>query len=407
MKGWTSEKRVLTTFNHEEPDRIPIYEGSIEVPELVQSSHSIAIKPGIMFLSYETLKFFTSTWFQPLRKSFFKILKNPILLQPLVKSAFNRSTQLHRTLGIDLMGYTSGIPMIFSDKLFSDFSINKRNRTIQGLNGKLVLELPSSDSGGAVQRNGFLSGPEDYERYMEFNPDHPGNYFLTKKTLAIVKGKIALLFSVTGAAFFETMAEMFGFVTLFKFLVKNKNFVKRVVQDLSDYACSVAEQLIEKGVQFFYMTDDLGLKAKGMISPRMYENFFHDKVKKFAKIVHDGGGYIFRHSCGYFKEYIPFFIKEGMDGVHPWESSAGMDIFEAKQNWGDNFTLIGNVPIGLLSHGTVQQVVDYCKTLIHLCGPEGGYIGSSSHSIVPSVKWQNYAAMLWIFKKYGKYPIIN
>ncbi|MBN2156102.1 MAG: hypothetical protein JW776_08665 [Candidatus Lokiarchaeota archaeon] len=213
------------------------------------------------------------------------------------------------------------------------------------------------------------------------------------------------MFYIHGAAFFEMMSDMFGFVTLFKLLVKNKVFIKKVVKDLSDYTCDVAKHLLERGVRIFYMGDDLGLKGKGIISPRMYEDFFHESIKKFTRIVHDKGGYIIRHSCGYFKEYIPFFQKEHIDGLHPWESSAGMDIFEGKQKWGNEFTLVGNVPIGMLSHGSRKEIRDYVLNLIKICGLGGGYIDASSHSIVPSCKWDNYLTMLWTLKKYGKYPI--
>ncbi|MBN2156101.1 MAG: hypothetical protein JW776_08660 [Candidatus Lokiarchaeota archaeon] len=177
MDKWTPEKRVITTLNHEEPDRIPIHEGSIEIPELAQSTNALNEKPGLLFMPYGITRILTTSWVQPVRKTFFKILKKPSVLDPIIKPAFNQTTGLFRKYRVDLIGYTAGIPMIFSEKLYTDFYVDNLKRRVMGPHNNIVTELPSNNKGGAVQRNGFLNGPEDYEKYMEFDSDHPGNYF--------------------------------------------------------------------------------------------------------------------------------------------------------------------------------------------------------------------------------------
>ncbi len=398
----TPNQRVWKALNHEEPDRIPVYEAQIEVDEFLRGRAPLTIRPGIAFLSYDALKILTHNAVSPLVGTAFNLLKKPALLHPFVKYSALKTTEVHRDLGVDLMSFIAGLPMIFNERIFKDFHL--KGRRVISPHGDLVSQVSKQKDGAAI-RNGFLRGPQDYEKYMEFKPDHPANTAILEKTLEATRGKIALAISVFGNAYFENMCELFGFERLFRFLIKEPNFVERVVHDLFHYSYSVTKRILDKGARIIYMTDDLGQKNRGLISPRMYKRFFHPYIKKYVRLVHSYDAKIIRHSCGYFEDFIPFFLEEKIDAVHPWQSTAGMDILKAKRQWGDHFTLIGNVPIELLRSGTHSEVVEYAKKLIRVCAPGGGYIASSSHSLVQPCRWDNYMAFRWALKKYGQYPI--
>ncbi|MCX7912158.1 MAG: hypothetical protein N2506_04270 [Dehalococcoidales bacterium] len=78
------------------------------------------------------------------------------------------------------------------------------------------------------------------------------------------------------------------------------------------------------------------------------------------------------------------------------------DIFRAKEVLKDHVCIEGNVPSSLLQVGTVQDVIDYCKKLIDVCGKGGGYI-LSPRSSTDEVKPENLRAMIEFTKKYGRY----
>jgi uroporphyrinogen-III decarboxylase len=78
------------------------------------------------------------------------------------------------------------------------------------------------------------------------------------------------------------------------------------------------------------------------------------------------------------------------------------DIFKAKEILKDHVCIEGNVPSSLLQVGTVQQVKDYCKKLIDVCGKGGGYI-LSPRSSTDEVKPENLMAMIEFTKEYGVY----
>lgn len=395
---------MASTFAHEEPDRVPLYEGSIEIPELVPAVQRV-IAPGLMFISIDVIRLLTAPWFAPFKRLVVKTLYNPkplaAAIRPrMVKPVLMRYTRLYRRLGVDLVSMAGGMPAFLDSKLFDKILV--QGNVVYGPAGDVATKIAGN---GAVHRNGFLRSAGDYETYITFDPDNPVNYFLAPHILEAAKGKLVPLFSVFGAAFFENMCEMFGYDVLFRMLVKEPAFVKRVVEDMAAYSRGVAARLLEAGAEYFYITDDLGQKGRPMISPRMYRSFFLPHVKKFCDLVHRGGGKVMMHSDGGVMELVPSFLEAGIDALHPWESAAGMDIFEGKRRWGDKLVLVGNVPIELLSHGTPGEVEAYVQRLMEEVSVGGGHVLSSSHSLVPTCKFENYKAMLRAHKRHGHHGL--
>jgi uroporphyrinogen-III decarboxylase len=78
------------------------------------------------------------------------------------------------------------------------------------------------------------------------------------------------------------------------------------------------------------------------------------------------------------------------------------DIFRAKEILGDRVCLMGNVPLSLLQLGSPQDVEEYCKKLIEVCGKGGGFILANGGGIFDA-KPENMRAMVDSVKKYGWY----
>jgi uroporphyrinogen-III decarboxylase len=78
------------------------------------------------------------------------------------------------------------------------------------------------------------------------------------------------------------------------------------------------------------------------------------------------------------------------------------DILRAKEILGDRVCLVGNVPLSLLQVGSPQDVEEYCKKLIRVCGKGGGFILANGGGIYDA-KPENMRAMVDSVKKYGWY----
>ena len=75
---------------------------------------------------------------------------------------------------------------------------------------------------------------------------------------------------------------------------------------------------------------------------------------------------------------------------------------KAKEVLGDVCCITGNMPIDLLTVGTVQQVEDRAKELIDTCGKGGGYIMMNG-AVIEDVNPNNVQAMIDTTKSYGVY----
>ncbi len=78
------------------------------------------------------------------------------------------------------------------------------------------------------------------------------------------------------------------------------------------------------------------------------------------------------------------------------------DIFKAKKVLGDVACIGGNVPNYMLEYGTKEEVEDYCKKLIDVCGDGGGFIMDTA-ALVDRAKPENLEAMFRVTQEYGKY----
>ena len=78
------------------------------------------------------------------------------------------------------------------------------------------------------------------------------------------------------------------------------------------------------------------------------------------------------------------------------------DIFEAKRKLGDTVCIMGNMPNSLLATGSEEQVKEYTKKLIDVCGDGGGYIMSAS-ALIDHAKTENVEAWVETTHQYGKY----
>jgi uroporphyrinogen decarboxylase len=83
-----------------------------------------------------------------------------------------------------------------------------------------------------------------------------------------------------------------------------------------------------------------------------------------------------------------------------------MDIGEVKAKYGDRLCILGNIDCTyLLPFGSEEEVAEAVKETIRVAAPGGGYIISSSNSIHPGCKPENYIAMVGAARDYGAYPI--
>ncbi|MBI4296485.1 MAG: hypothetical protein HY667_05155, partial [Chloroflexi bacterium] len=139
--------------------------------------------------------------------------------------------------------------------------------------------------------------------------------------------------------------------------------------------------------------------ADGFMSRKQFETFYWPFQKK-ALLKSIELGYVCFIFCeGRCDNRLDYFL-EIPDG-NLVIRFAETDMTRAKAVLGGHHCIMGAVPSSLLVTGTAQEVDEYCKNLIKVCGKGGGFILRSTTDSTEYHKPANIKAMVDSVKKYG------
>ncbi|MHA1335074.1 MAG: uroporphyrinogen decarboxylase family protein [Promethearchaeota archaeon] len=391
-----ARERILTTLEHEEPDKIPYHENLIQNPGLAKR---LNLGKELNSNMDQYLAFMGRIKKVPnlINKLINKIVKRPGALSFVVKKVIRNYFDFYTYLGVDLgvfpIGPYSYFKYIPPNKLINEFGAIYELKTIGGTFGNYYI-------GGAIQSE------EIYDKFPKLDSEQLLGLMMFKAIKKKVD-KEQKIYVVPGIfnGLFDSISLALGIEYFSKVLIKNQSFLKKIISDREKFFLELIKKALdETNSEIFMIGDDLAYNSGPFISPRFFNKLFLPSYKRISKAVHKRGAKLIFHSDGDIRPLMTGII-ECFDSIHPLQASANIDIFEFKEQYGDKICLEGNVPIEMLVHGKIKEIKEYVKKLIKICGPNGGYILSSGNSIVPEIPYINYYTMLSTFKKYRNYPI--
>jgi len=262
-----------------------------------------------------------------------------------------------------------------------------------------------STEAGGIPQEPALKSEQDFDNYIMPDPDEDWHYDKLRETVKRFKGEKAIFCGVTDV--FDIVKESFlGDVVMFMDMIRHPGLVKRISESVLNYQLRYIKNCLEVGADFFFINGDYAVTNGPMVSPKMAAEFLMPYLKPIVERVHKEGSLLIKHSDGLLWPLFDQIVETGVDGIHPIDPEAGMDMGEAKAKYGDNICLLGNIDCGpLLTWGTPEEVRQATKECIRKGGKGGGLICMSSNSIHSGVKPENYIAMVETIHKYGKYPL--
>jgi hypothetical protein len=156
-----------------------------------------------------------------------------------------------------------------------------------------------------------------------------------------------------------------------------------------------------EGVDAIAFGQDYGCNTGPFISPEMFRLAIFPGLKAYCDLVHECGLIIIHHCCGNNLPIIDQMVEAGVDVYQSVQ--AEMDSSVLKKRYGGNLTFWGGVPAGLLVTGTKDDVRAAGRKALEIYKPGGGFIYSTSHSVMPQAKHENYLAMLEVLRAQGSF----
>jgi Uroporphyrinogen decarboxylase (URO-D) len=403
--------RVKAAFAHNEPDRVPLYEGAFS------SSLASRILGRPVFVP--------SNGGSSFRHFLIANQAGPEAASQAATASASAAVELYAGLGIDMLrvritdfltpvdfGYGNYGSNALLEAQIETLAENRWRITgPEGFWSEHVFE-PETDAMMEVDHSIARGGMPEFHRYVELLERSSLEF-----PLQAAPGLVGVRSAVAAARRTGTFVVGWGdvaypgaspWLTVFLIAMRTEPaLVERYMAATTEGALVFVRAQIEAGVDAILGGNDWCFNTGPMFSLEDFRRYFVPHLRRIADECHAHGLPYIKHLDGNTTVLLESLVEEvGIDGYHGIEPPAGMDIVELKGRYGGRITLLGNLDCGaILGEGTPKQVVEETRRILRAVSPGGGHVFGSSNSIHDGVPLENLEAMLNAAHEYGTYPI--
>ena len=373
-----SRERILTSLNHQEPDRIPY--------DLAGSTWT-----GITKTAYQNLC------------NYFNIEKSEPAWSDVIQQIVIPSEEVLEKLNVDTRGVfplTSHNWDVFSKSEDCGTHLEYRDEW------QFVHHFPKDGYWFSIVKH-----PMENVDFLEdglieqFNWPLAGDKRrfegLREKAVAFRKqGKIVMTKGLC-AGLFEMHQRVRGMensmLDPFMYPVNSDKLVGKLADLKIEFWDAALDELGEV-VDIVGEGDDYGTQESQLISPDQFREYYKPhfiRVLSFIKKKAPNVKLLF-HSCGNVRPIIPDLIEMGVEILNPVHVRAkGMEPYQLKKDFGKDIVFWGGGidTQEVLPTGSPEQIMEDVKRNIDALGPGGGFVFSTVHNIQAEVPPQNIVAM--------------
>jgi len=378
----TSRERLITTLEHQEPDRVPIDLGGaatgIELEAYEDLKRYLKIKENLEIDEKTTL--FSRCHVEPAER---------ILERLKVDTRYLRLNPLK--------------PKIESDGSYVDEWGIKWKKPKSSFYYD-IIKHPLRDT----------KSIKDLEKYNWPDPHDPKRTEgLRDKARKLYKNTgYALIADMVGLGIFEQSWALRGLEKFFIDMVVNREFAEALLNKVTNIHIQLWDEFLNAVgdyVEVAVVSDDVGGMNGLLMSPQLYRNLIKPAEKRLWQFIKQKAKvYLFYHCCGAIYELIPDFIELGVDILNPVQVSAkGMDTKKLKKDFGKEMTFWGGGcdTQRILPFGDIEEVREEVKSRIKDLGSGGGFVFNQVHNIQPNVPPENIIVMFETVERYSKYLV--
>jgi len=276
-------------------------------------------------------------------------------------------------------------------------------------------ELYQDEWGVTYKKNGWpiiaqidtpIKTREDWKKYKLPKVNTPGRLKILEDTLKANESELAVVLGLLGPFTMMTWYFM-DFQDFSMALFMDPDLVHEMVNAFVDWNLKVAKLASKTGgVDVFQISDDWGGTNGLLISPEHFGEFFIKPFEKLVQGLKALGSPVIMHNDGQIWDVLDELVATGIQGFHPVEKAAGMDLKIVKERYEGKLCPVGNVNNKTtMVTGTPEEVRAEVKECIEIAGPGGGYIMSTDHSLHDDIPSENVHALIETTHKFGVYPL--
>ncbi len=385
-----STERVRAAVAHREPDRVPVFELSINSPV---ASDIMGRQMYVGFGGWLVGKVF-SEWMAEGRTL------------ELALKIFSDWIEFYSHLELDILPMPT-LPLTNETVELIAPNQWKYTEPDSGF-WRIIAYHPESDYHSEIDSRIKQEGVDALRQYVEWLEKRPA--LVSPDLMAGLKAVLEPAldrFFILGDADVLFPSEASWQPLFLECMALEPELIARYFEATTTEMLTLIDAEAEAGVDGFIGGVDFAYHSTTLFSPAMFRRFIFPQLRRITDKCHARGLPFFKHTDGNIENIERELLLEcGVDGYHAIEPSAGMDIARLKKQYGDRITLLGNIDCGdLLTNGSKVDIVKAVRQCIRDCAPGGGYVLSSSNSIHSGIPAENFLTMLKANREYGEYPI--
>ncbi len=273
-------------------------------------------------------------------------------LEDIINKAFGSVNAFEDKYEFDY-AHIFGGPSPYSGVLLNQLRINK-GRAIEPAD---LMEIPMNDPNNSSDYKSIVDQVKYYKEQ---------------------KGRFVY---VQTPGIFECLNGVFGIENHLAYLLMYEDDLHQVYKRQAEWNRAFADNCIDIGVDMVHISDDWGSQKGLMFSPKVWWNLIYPYHKITCDEVKRRGAFLSLHCDGNFSQVIDGVIKLGYDVVHPYQESAGMDLYEYKRKYMKYFTVMGGLDVqATIGFGKIDHLKSEIERVLGLF-KDGGLLYCTTHFI--------------------------
>jgi len=209
--------------------------------------------------------------------------------------------------------------------------------------------------------------------------------------------------------FFHELIDLLGMEQMYYRMYDDPALIDALVKHSVDYYAECSRRIFDAAagsIDIFFMGNDFGSQTGPLLSEALFRRFILPSLKRLTALGHDYKLKVMLHCCGAVYQLMPVFIEAGLDGLHAVQPSCrGMELARLKREFGHKLLFNGAIDSQhVLIEGTPQLVRGKTREVLEIMMPGGGYVAGASHdTILEETPVENVVAMFDAIAESGRY----
>jgi uroporphyrinogen decarboxylase len=205
---------------------------------------------------------------------------------------------------------------------------------------------------------------------------------------------------------------LMGYENYMTWSITHPEELEFIIHRFTAYNAEIAKMYIDAGAHVILVDDDIAGNQGPFMSPSFYQRVLFPALKREITAIKEHARKkgqevsVFFHSDGNITTLLDDLVNLGIDGLHPLEPAAGVDLGWVKERYGDRLCLMGNIDTReILPYGKPEDVRREVRRVIQQAARGGGLIIASANMLTADVPVENVFAIYEAVREFGVYPL--